>query len=77
MPQEEGEHGKEALTPARTQPPAREGLAPVSPPRCSFDFVPFSQMTGNLMLDRKVCSIQGAPDPSSPQGFSAGEEAEY
>lgn len=77
MPQEEGERGKGNLALARTQPPAGDGLAPVPLPRCCFDFVPFSQPTGNLLLDRKVCSIQGAPDPSSPLGSSAGEEAEY
>lgn len=73
MLQEEGECGKEDLAPAPTQPPAEEGLAPVPPPRCCFDFVPFSQPTGNVLLNREVCSVQGAPDSSFPLEFSAGE----
>lgn len=77
MPREEEEEcGKRDLAPAQTQPPASESLAPIPPPRCCFDFVPFSHPTENLWLDMKVFSIQGAPDPSFPLGFSAGEVAE-
>lgn len=54
-----------------------EGLASIPPLRCHFDFAPFSQPTGNISLDRKICSIQETLDPSSTLEFSVEKAAQY